>query len=79
MNGTWLKEAKELKRQRVAVEKEVISVLHALQKENPTAVSELEVISRSYDADRLREREALIAQCERLKVETAPDYLTSTI
>lgn len=68
MELTWTHEARELRRQRVACERDVVTSLLAFRKDAPACVSELEGLEKSGDADRSKERAALFHQCDRLKV-----------
>lgn len=68
MIPAWTNEAKELKRQRAALERDVNLVLQSLRKDVPGVVSELESFRHGLDADCAKERGALLQQADRLKV-----------
>lgn len=68
MIATWTSEAKDLKRQRAALEREIALAVQSLRKEAPATASELETLARNSDSDRTKEKQALLQQCDRLKV-----------
>jgi hypothetical protein len=74
MIPTWTSEAKDLKRQRGGLERDVAVALQALRKDVPALVSELDVLRQSLEADRVKERTSLLQQVDRLKV-TCRDVL----